>query len=619
MKILLSSNAPHVNSGYGVQCKGLLAGLRQLGHEVALAPNYGLQGGLIQADGIDVYPLYRDNIGQDVLPRHAKRFGAELVITLYDVWPYNIDFAAQLKVPWLAWFPQDSYPPAPIVMERLRTVDFPVAISRFGQESVQQQGVACDYIPHGVDVNVYKPLDKKECRAQFGIPEEKFVVLMVAANQSYPSRKAFPEALAAFAEFHRTHPDSVLHLHTTPMPKGKMLEGVELWPLIQALGIADAVIFTDEYTMALGVPDTEMAKIYNSADVLLNPSMGEGFGVPIIEAQACGVPVITTAFSSMPELTINGIAVAAFQRSWTLLSTWQVTPLIKAITEALEDIHDWSAEERLENAARGRSIIVRDYAWPVIWEHWRKLLAEIEGGRVAPTERLYHHKINGLEFDVWDDRLSFTTGCVAAELNANRYGLEDIDFQPGDIVLDVGGHTGLFAMYVAKRWPGVVVHSYEPSAINRERFERNLDMNCADIKNDTLFVWPWGVTADGRSIELALDRGNTGGTSEFIKPNGHLREQAHTKTLDDIIAQLQKPYVGSPDTRIKLLKIDAEGAEHEILTNAECLGQIDYISGEFHINSSLAKQGYSIPGLAKHLQQYFPTDHITYSSCQMSE
>lgn len=614
MKILLSSNAPHVNSGYGVQCKGLLAGLRQLGHEVALAPNYGLNGGLIQADGIDVYPLYRDNIAQDVLPRHAKRFGADLVITLYDVWPYNIDFAAGLKVPWCAWFPQDSYPPAPIVMERLQTVDFPVAISRFGQASVMERGVACDYIPHGVDVNVFKPLDKAECRAQFQISPEKFVVLMVAANQSYPSRKSFPEALAAFADFHRAHPNSVLHLHTTPMPKGKMLEGIELWPLIQALGITDAVIFTDEYTMALGVPDTEMAKIYNSADVLLNPSMGEGFGVPIIEAQACGLPVVTTAFTSMPELTVNGIAIENFQRSWTLLNTWQVTPSIAAITSAMETVAAKSADESAEQSRVGRAAMVERYSWPVVWEHWRKLLAEIEGGRVAPTERLYHHNINGIELDVWDDRLSFTTGCVAMELRNDRYGLEQIDFQPGDIVIDIGGHVGLFAMYVAKRWPGVKVYSFEPSPTNCERFIRN-----TTEFSDSIFLTQMAVTADGRDLELALSRGNTGGTSAYVKVNGHLREAAQSTTLDQIVAGFQEPFVGSSDVQIKLLKIDAEGAEHEILTTATCLHQIEYIAGEFHINSSLAKEGYSIAGLAKHLQQYFPTDHITYSSCQMSE
>lgn len=614
MKILLSSNAPHVNSGYGVQCKGLLAGLRQLGYEVALAPNFGLQGGLIQADGLDVYPLYRDNLAQDVLPRHAKRFGADLVITLYDVWPYSIDFANSLKTPWCAWFPQDSYPPAPIVLERLRTADYPVAISRFGQQSVMEQGIACDYIPHGVDVNVFKPLDKAECRKQFEIPAEKFVVLMVAANQSFPSRKAFPEALAAFAEFHRAHPNSVLHLHTTPMPKGKMLEGIELWSLIQALGITDAVIFTDEYTMCLGVPDTEMAKIYNSADVLLNPSMGEGFGVPIIEAQACGIPVVTTAFSSMPELTINGIATEGYQQSWTLLNTWQVTPSISAIAEALEAIHSRADDESVQQAKIGRSVIADRYAWPVIWEHWHKFLGEIETGRLAPTERLYHHNINGIELDVWDDRLSFTTGCVAAELRADRYGLESIDFQPGDIVIDIGAHVGLFAMYVAKRWPGVKVYSFEPSPTNCERFVRNT----AEL-SDSIFLTQMAVTADGRDIELALDRGNTGGTSAYVKVNGHLREAAQSVTLDQIIAGFQEPFINSPDAQIKLLKIDAEGAEYEVLTTATCLHQIEFIAGEFHINGTLQRQGYSIPGLYKHLQQYFPVDHITYSSCQMSE
>jgi glycosyltransferase involved in cell wall biosynthesis len=49
-----------------------------------------------------------------------------------------------------------------------------------------------------------------------------------------------------------------------------------------------------------------MAHLYNSLDVLMNASSGEGFGVPIIEAQACGVPVLTHNATSMTELTFYG-------------------------------------------------------------------------------------------------------------------------------------------------------------------------------------------------------------------------------------------------------------------------------------------------------------------------
>jgi FkbM family methyltransferase len=587
--------------------------LQKLGHEIALAPNFGVQGGAIEMGGMRVYPLYRDKLGQDVLAAHAKHFEADLVIGLYDLWPYTTDFIAGLKRPLATWFPQDSYPPCPTVVERAMQVDYPIAMSKFGVESMKEQGVDCYYIPHGVSVDVYKPLDKAECRKQMGLPDDKFIVLMVAANQSYPSRKAFPENLAAFAEFHKLYPESMLYLHTTRKPRGAAWDGIELDLLVKALGIKDCVQFAEEYGLVLGLPDTEMAKAYGSADVLLSASMGEGFGIPIIEAQSCGLPVITTKFSSMTELTFNGVTVAPLQRAWTAINTWQAVPSIQGIIAALEYIHQRPAEEAQKAAIAGRQAIVKEYAWPVIMDAWKQFLEGVERGEMPSQERLYRCTINGLEFDAYDDKLSFTVNCVTAELQADHYGFEAVTVEPRDVILDIGAHVGVFSIYAAKKWPEARILAYEPSPTNYARLLRNLEM--AKVTN----VEPFNlaVTADGRDISLSLERGNTGGTSAFRKVNGHLVEQAKSTTLDQIVDGLS-PFVGD-QPRVKFLKIDAEGTEHEILTSASCLDRIDYLSGELHINSYLEKQGYSIAGLVQHCESILGPQRVTTTSCRMDE
>src|SRR5205823_2035716 len=53
------------------------------------------------------------------------------------------------------------------------------------------------------------------------------------------------------------------------------------------------------------IEDEERALLYSAADVLLYPSLYEGFGLPILEAMACGCPVITSNISSMPEVAGN--------------------------------------------------------------------------------------------------------------------------------------------------------------------------------------------------------------------------------------------------------------------------------------------------------------------------
>jgi len=612
MKILFSSNAPHVSSGYGVQSHHVIQGLQQMGYELALAPNYGIQGGAIEIGGMRVYPAYRDKVGQDVLAAHAKHFNADLVITLYDLWVYGADLAARLNRPWASWFPQDSYPPCATVVERALQVDYPIAMSKFGVESMREQGVDCHYIPHGCSVDVYKPLDKSEVRKELNVPD-KYTVMMVAMNQSFPSRKAFPECLAAFAEFHRNHPDSQLYLHTTRKPRGVAWDGVELDLLVKALGIEDCTIFGEEYGLVLGLPDTEMAKVYNCADVLLSASLGEGFGVPIIEAQSCGLPVVTNRFSSMPELTFNGISVEPLQQIWTAINTWQAVPSILGVAEALEAIYSRSAEETRQKATEGRQAIVKDYSWPVILDAWKRFLEFVERGEKPSQERAYHCSINGVEFDAIDDKLSFTVNCVAGELGADQYKFEGIDVAPGDVIIDIGAHVGVFSIYAAKKWPEARILAFEPSATNYARLLRNLE--AAGVTN----VEPHNlaVTSDGRDIDLALARGNTGGTSALRKANGHLVEHAQSVTLDSIVHGLGK-FIGDYP-RVRFLKIDAEGMEHEILITATCLDQVDYLSGELHINQFLASQGYSMQGLHKYLCGKLSPERVTTTECRMDD
>ena len=77
--------------------------------------------------------------------------------------------------------------------------------------------------------------------------------------------------------------------------------------IVTHLGIRDKVRFSDQYGIITGrIQPQNLAALYGAADVLTATSHAEGFGLPIIEAQACGTPVITTNFSSMPELTGAG-------------------------------------------------------------------------------------------------------------------------------------------------------------------------------------------------------------------------------------------------------------------------------------------------------------------------
>jgi glycosyltransferase involved in cell wall biosynthesis len=78
----------------------------------------------------------------------------------------------------------------------------------------------------------------------------------------------------------------------------------ELHALVEELGITDDTVFVG------GVPLEETVHFYRAADLLVYPSLNETFGLPILEAMACGCPVVTSDTSAMPE-TAGGAALLA--------------------------------------------------------------------------------------------------------------------------------------------------------------------------------------------------------------------------------------------------------------------------------------------------------------------
>lgn len=380
MRTLFWGNSPWTLTGYGRQTREITARLQDLGPEVAILGTAGLLGSAIDWRGITVYPARRDPLGADVIGHYARHFGADIVISLYDIWALPENTRRSLPCPWVALIPVDGSPVNEHMLKRARTIDYPVALSAFGKYELWEAGIEADYIPCGLDIGVFKPGDKRDARERLDIPEDTWLVTMIAANKGYPPRKAWPEALMAFAEFRRGHPEAILYVHSTRRPFGSGNDGVHLDALVQALGIGGAVTFADEGEMAVGIPDEQMADIYRASDVLLNPAMGEGFGLPVAEAQACGCPVVTQDCSAMSELTVNGVAVKPAQPLWVpQLGYWWQLPSMTGIETALEVIHDWSAEERRRRAGQGVDFFRDNYAWPhVMQTYWQPFLERVE-------------------------------------------------------------------------------------------------------------------------------------------------------------------------------------------------------------------------------------------------
>jgi glycosyltransferase involved in cell wall biosynthesis len=106
--------------------------------------------------------------------------------------------------------------------------------------------------------------------------------------------------IEAFAGFSADKPDALLYLHTDPDDLG--------WDVIDLLkrhGVHDKTCISATASIRRGVDSSKLNEVYNYFDVMALPTAGEGFGLPILEAMAAGVPVMATAYSSCVELVAD--------------------------------------------------------------------------------------------------------------------------------------------------------------------------------------------------------------------------------------------------------------------------------------------------------------------------
>lgn len=381
------SNTPYSATGYGTQAGYMVDRFVRHGLRTAVQSNYGLEG---QFDKIRTpygeamhYPKGFKPYSDDVIElwhEHWKKQNPGLksaLMTLYDVWVYD-----QLKFddPIFAYVPLDHVTMPPLVHKfLLRENVTPIAMSEHGQRMMESRDIECVYAPHSVDTKVFTPthdIDGVATREFMGIKDDQFLVSIVAANKSNGilHRKALVEQIMAFSIFKQTHKDAVLYLH---MEGSKVFGGFNIPVVTQALGLTDKdVIMANSTQLRVGYKQEHLAALYTASDVVMNATMGEGFGVTSIEAQACGTRLITSNWTASQDLAGPDSFLVDGQPFWDEpQAAFYQLPLIPSIANALELAYKEPRGVSLESIK-----FAKQFDTEKVWgKYWMPILRDFYG------------------------------------------------------------------------------------------------------------------------------------------------------------------------------------------------------------------------------------------------
>lgn len=250
------------------------------------------------------HKLYPARLGGDLLGINRlqpliKALQPDIVFILNDPWVIY-DYLTRIPVECrvVAYTPVDAEYMDAAWVNNIAKINQLVTYTEFGKNEfvkVNKNFDGIKVISHGSDIGKFHPVDKAEAKAKLGIDSNLFVVFNGNRNQP---RKRVDLTIKAFAKFAEDKPDARLYLHM-----GTVDAGWDVDKLCKRYGVLGKLIKTsNNISPSAYVSDEQLNLIYNAADVGINTSMGEGWGLVSTEQACCKVPQIVPDYSATKEI-----------------------------------------------------------------------------------------------------------------------------------------------------------------------------------------------------------------------------------------------------------------------------------------------------------------------------
>ncbi len=395
IKILTISDHPLSPSGVGTQTNYMIRSLLDTGNFQV----FSLGGAMSHEDYTPIlvepydgdwkiFPC--DGYGDTNLIRSMLRqFKPDILYFMTD--PRFYEFLWKMEdeiresVPMVYYHVWDNYPYPYYNEVWYRSNDTIATISKVTSDIVQTVCPEVDefYVPHAVDDSIFKTLDSaseqqnmKEFRKQINA-ENKFVVFW---NNRNARRKQSGSLIYWWKTFLDKvgHDNATLVMHTDVRdPHGQPLDVVA-----RHLGLNKGqVVFSTQK-----LPSSHLAVMYSSADVTINISDAEGFGLGTLESLACGTPIIVTMTGGLQEQVTDGndwFGVGIEPASKAIIGSGLVPWIYEDrlaeedVVAALEKMYNMSEEERSKLGALGQKHVEKNYSYAQFQKTWVDLMTNI--------------------------------------------------------------------------------------------------------------------------------------------------------------------------------------------------------------------------------------------------
>lgn len=247
----------------------------------------------------------------------------KVIITCHDLIPWT--YSGNRSYRWKC------------IMKGLQKADHIITVSNYSKEEIRKNleypSEKIHVIYNAVDNNTYSPAGEIPDLKAYNIEDDTKIILYVGSEQP---RKNIPLLIKAFSILKKRIPNAKLikiGRHQALKERQKNLK------LINDLHLGGDIILIDY------VDESDIPKYYRAADVFVFPSLYEGFGLPPLEAMACGCPVISSNTTSLPEVVGD---------AGILLPPNDLNSLVSAMEEVLinDSLREDLSKKGLENSKR---------------------------------------------------------------------------------------------------------------------------------------------------------------------------------------------------------------------------------------------------------------------------